>query len=327
MKKFELTKETSEFEGRTLYRIKALRSFGDVKEGALGGWVEKEANLSHDGDCWVYAEAKVFEEAQVYGNAKVLGQARVSGDVKVSGQKPIGIQQILTRVEEKERAEPLALKDQDLLEQLVDLHEESSHSSYTEAEKEELLETLKPYAHGLRVDSLLKHSELKARIFEIIEEFDGKRRGFTEYYTRQESPFDMDFREAPLAWNRLTYGLPERVLSAFLEKRTALKVYVSGLDEDTLDLLAASDVWYDQTSGFRCRHRKTAYVPEVYVLAQLRSEPDKQYFAYYKFAESQSELARFCTQDDPEVVTQSFTRHVLASEGMCMELPLEVFKK
>lgn len=50
MKKFELPTNTKMFFGRNLFQIKALVSFGDVKEGELGGFVEKEENLDHDGD-------------------------------------------------------------------------------------------------------------------------------------------------------------------------------------------------------------------------------------------------------------------------------------
>ena len=42
MKKYELTDETKEFNGKTLYRIRALIDFGLVKTGDLGGWIEKE---------------------------------------------------------------------------------------------------------------------------------------------------------------------------------------------------------------------------------------------------------------------------------------------
>lgn len=72
MKKYELTNEITVSSGKTLYRIKAVRSFGDVKEGDLGGFIEKEANLPHDGNAWVYDNAKV------YGDAKVCGDVRVS---------------------------------------------------------------------------------------------------------------------------------------------------------------------------------------------------------------------------------------------------------
>ena len=69
--KYEFTGETREFLGRTLHRIKAVSDFGDVKAGDLGGWVEKEENLSQAGDCWVYGNAWVSGSAQVSGNARV----------------------------------------------------------------------------------------------------------------------------------------------------------------------------------------------------------------------------------------------------------------
>lgn len=34
----------------TLYRVQALRDFADVRVGDLGGYVEEEANLSHEGE-------------------------------------------------------------------------------------------------------------------------------------------------------------------------------------------------------------------------------------------------------------------------------------
>ena len=47
MKKFELTTESITNEaGKKLFRIKALIDFGDVKAGELGGYVEKEGNVS-----------------------------------------------------------------------------------------------------------------------------------------------------------------------------------------------------------------------------------------------------------------------------------------
>ena len=86
MKKFELTAEfvTNVF-GKKLFRIKALVAFGDVEKGELGGFIEKEDNLSHDGNAWVYGNARVFGNARVSGNARVFGNARVSGNAQVSG--------------------------------------------------------------------------------------------------------------------------------------------------------------------------------------------------------------------------------------------------
>ena len=78
MKKFELTTEQKiNWFGRTLYRIKACISFtttsGDeVKAGDLGGFVEKESNLSHDGKAWVWGNAKVCGDAEVFSVNHIL---------------------------------------------------------------------------------------------------------------------------------------------------------------------------------------------------------------------------------------------------------------
>ncbi len=88
-KKFELTSETKTFFGRTLYRIKALISFGNVKTGELGGFIEKEENLDHAGDAWVAENAWVSENARVVGNARVAENAWVAGSAWVAGNAKV----------------------------------------------------------------------------------------------------------------------------------------------------------------------------------------------------------------------------------------------
>lgn len=73
MKKYELTDDTITVEGRTLHRIKALKSFSNVEEGELGGYVEKEDNLDQRGDAWVYGDARVSGEND-YTTAKGFGR-------------------------------------------------------------------------------------------------------------------------------------------------------------------------------------------------------------------------------------------------------------
>lgn len=85
MKKYELTDETIKIGGHTLYRIKALVDFGNVKAGDIGGRIEKEENLAQDGNAWVYGNARVYGDARVSGNAWVSGNARASGNARVSG--------------------------------------------------------------------------------------------------------------------------------------------------------------------------------------------------------------------------------------------------
>lgn len=79
-RKYELTNESFKLDGYTLYRIRALRDFSDVKAGDLGGFVRSENNLSRLGNCWVYGDACVYE------NAKILNNARISGDAWISGE-------------------------------------------------------------------------------------------------------------------------------------------------------------------------------------------------------------------------------------------------
>jgi carbonic anhydrase/acetyltransferase-like protein (isoleucine patch superfamily) len=71
--------------GVTLHRIRALRSFGTVDAGDLGGYIQHERNLSHGGNCWVHDNARVYGNARVFGNARVLGTAWVFGDAWVLG--------------------------------------------------------------------------------------------------------------------------------------------------------------------------------------------------------------------------------------------------
>ena len=88
-KKYELTSETIKFNGVTLHRIKALKNFSDVKAGNLGGWVEKEENLSQTDNAWVYSNAKVYGNAKVFGNAQVFANAQVFGNAKVYGNAKV----------------------------------------------------------------------------------------------------------------------------------------------------------------------------------------------------------------------------------------------
>ena len=74
MKKFKLTSEfIVDISGVKLFRIKALIEFGNVKAGDLGGYIEKEENLSHMGNAWVSGNAQVSGDAQVFGDARVSG--------------------------------------------------------------------------------------------------------------------------------------------------------------------------------------------------------------------------------------------------------------
>ena len=76
---------TIEWGGRVLHRIKALKDFGDVKKGDIGGFVEKETNLSHEGNCWIYDNAKAMDNSKVYGNSRMYGYSKMYGNSGMYG--------------------------------------------------------------------------------------------------------------------------------------------------------------------------------------------------------------------------------------------------
>ena len=101
-KKYMLTDETKVIDGRTLHRIKALKDFGQVKAGDLGGFIEKEENLSQEGNAWICDNAKVCdsavitddayvgEKASIYGFAIIEDSSKVEGRAKIYDHVVIG---------------------------------------------------------------------------------------------------------------------------------------------------------------------------------------------------------------------------------------------
>ncbi|PGY17732.1 hypothetical protein [Bacillus cereus] len=91
-KKYELTNIFINEEGIKLFRIRALKDLnqGKVKVGDLGGFVESEANLSHEGNAWIYDDAQVKKNARVYDDARVHGNAKVHGNAVVYDDAAVG---------------------------------------------------------------------------------------------------------------------------------------------------------------------------------------------------------------------------------------------
>ena len=84
-KKYKLIK--SDIKG--LYRVKALKDFGDVKKGDIGGYVQSEDNLSHEGYCWIYDNAKIYGNARIYGDSQVLDYAVIDGNARIYGDSQV----------------------------------------------------------------------------------------------------------------------------------------------------------------------------------------------------------------------------------------------
>lgn len=84
-KKYILTDETIKVKGHILHRIKAIKSFFGVKVGDLGGYIESETNLSHEGNCWVADNAKAYENSKVTDDAVIFGNTMISGNMHIYG--------------------------------------------------------------------------------------------------------------------------------------------------------------------------------------------------------------------------------------------------
>jgi hypothetical protein len=113
--KYELTDETVTMpSGATLRRIRALKYIPTwkVKKGDLGGFIESEKNLSHDGEAWVGEDARVYENglitedayvcgnAEVYGNSMVTHNAIIDGHARIYGHAEVfGQAQVFGRAE------------------------------------------------------------------------------------------------------------------------------------------------------------------------------------------------------------------------------------
>lgn len=87
--KYKLTNEIIVFGDRILYRIQALTDFGNVKKGDLGGFIEKEENLSQKGNCWVYDNAMVFDNTIIHDNVIIRDKAKVYSNIVIFGNTVI----------------------------------------------------------------------------------------------------------------------------------------------------------------------------------------------------------------------------------------------
>lgn len=90
-RKFVLSVRRMTMSGRPVYRIRACRdipTLGVIK-GEFGGWVEREENLSQEGDCWIFNDAQVGDNAVVSGIAIVADGAMVFDSARISGNARI----------------------------------------------------------------------------------------------------------------------------------------------------------------------------------------------------------------------------------------------
>ena len=103
-RKYEFTGETKEIELEII-----VRRIVRISDGLIGGWIQGEHNLSHEGECFVYDEAQVSgraivsEDASIKDFARVFSDARVYGRACISGRTKIcGYSEVFDNAEDRD---------------------------------------------------------------------------------------------------------------------------------------------------------------------------------------------------------------------------------
>ena len=73
-------------DGRKVQRIYALRSFGNVKAGTIGGFVEHAENLSQEDTCWIADGAMALGWSLVNKDAQLRGRAMLDQHAVITDQ-------------------------------------------------------------------------------------------------------------------------------------------------------------------------------------------------------------------------------------------------
>lgn len=97
-----------------VYRIRALKNFGDVKAGDLGGYVSSEKNLGRSGKCWIYDDSVVTGTGKVTGDSKVCDNSFIYSNVSVRGNSLIKNSSINNK-----QKETLKIIDEEIIDQSI----------------------------------------------------------------------------------------------------------------------------------------------------------------------------------------------------------------
>ena len=81
----KLKDDKIKIDGTTLYRIVAVENFGDVREGELGGYIQTVKNLSQEGNCWIYDNAKAMGNSRMYDNSRMYGNSEMHDGSELHG--------------------------------------------------------------------------------------------------------------------------------------------------------------------------------------------------------------------------------------------------
>ena len=83
--KYELI-EAEENKSGLRFRARALKDFGNVKEGELSGLISNENCISQEGNCWVHRHAKMHDNARIFDNASLHGWSMMFDNSMMFGE-------------------------------------------------------------------------------------------------------------------------------------------------------------------------------------------------------------------------------------------------
>lgn len=83
--KYTITSNILTIDNRDFFQVKALKDFGSVKAGDLGGYIQSSENLSQEGNCWIGRDVVLMDNARVEDNATILGDSAVRNNGTVRG--------------------------------------------------------------------------------------------------------------------------------------------------------------------------------------------------------------------------------------------------
>lgn len=83
-KKYKFLRRTRLVNGFKLRQIVAVRDFGSVKAGDLGGFIEKEDTLSHHDTCWIDADSFVYGDSLISRDSQIKNSTLNSVEVVAS---------------------------------------------------------------------------------------------------------------------------------------------------------------------------------------------------------------------------------------------------
>lgn len=75
--KYTITSNILTIDGCDFFQVKALKDFGNVKAGELGGYIQSSENLSQEGECWITRDVVLMDDARVEDNSFVTGDSVV----------------------------------------------------------------------------------------------------------------------------------------------------------------------------------------------------------------------------------------------------------